>query len=406
VVWSVLLYERRKRQGKRTTSHNGEEGHKSHNHTNTFDLQKLYYFKKNKSHLKEMFKEHLNLAQQHTENFLKSLVDIHGHAVPSEYSIHATWPWILFILLAVVQFAFNWLAKFIVAAPIAECLFGQLQNNARRKMYKKRRTSIEKFSQSMIEAFFYTSYFFMGLIIISKAPWVWPSKLWWVAQDVEGKLILPLNQAETTFYVAYAARYFAFFVCVFLEPKRKDFWEMVIHHVTTVVLIVISFLSGFVRVGFVVMVLLDFADTFLHVAKLFKYTHDNRVIAGLSDTNLTKISSTCADIWFALFAITFSVSRIGFFGYVTWSVWFEAMENFVSNEKYGLHVGMNFKEYFLHGLVGMNPAFICQLLITVLFILMCIWEYFLLVAVANILSGNELKDVRSDSEDTGDDKEM
>jgi hypothetical protein len=45
-----------------------------------------------------------------------------------------------------------------------------------------------------------------------------------------------------------------------------------------------------------------------------------------------------------------------------------------------------------------EPAFFCQVLVSVLFVLMCIWEYLLVQAVWKVLSGTELKDFRSDSE--------
>ena len=318
---------------------------------------------------------------------------------PSPYSLENTFPWVLFAGLALFQFLLNWCIKTCLATPIANrCLFGQLQTNAPPQQFKKRTTLLEKFAQANVEAVFYFSYFVMGVAIILQAPWLWPSTLWWKGRDTEGKLIVPLNMAETTFYVAYAARYFAFFINVFLEPKRKDFWEMQIHHVTTVVLVYVSFVSGFVRVGFVVMVLLDFADTFLHVAKQCKYTQDGRTMAGLGQQTMTKLASTCADVWFALFAAAFTITRIGMYGYVTWSCWYEATHYFIVHEQYGVSNTWTFQKAVLHVMLQGEPVFICQVLISVLFVLMCIWEYLLVQAVVKVVSGNPLRDNRSDSE--------
>ena len=336
-----------------------------------------------------------SLERQHVEGFVSSLLFQQAQP-PSQFSINSLWPWILFFFLALVQFIFNWIGKKCIFEPFAECFFGQLQNNAPAKFFRKRKDKKEKFAQSLVEAVFYSTYFIMGCVIILEAKWVWPSTEWWVAQDKQGKLILPLNIDETTFYVAYAARYFAFFICVFLEPIRKDWWEMQVHHVTTVTLIYLSFISGFVRVGFIVMVLLDFADTFLHVAKAFKYVQECRTLAG--SKSWTSTASLCADIWFALFALAFTITRIGMYGYVTWSVWYEATENWVQHEKYGLVKSMDILTAAQHGAMTLQTGFICQLLITILFILICLWEYYLMNAVWKVLSGAPLKDVRSDSE--------
>ena len=59
------------------------------------------------------------------------------------------------------------------------------------------------------------------------------------------------------YYLLYAARYSQGMVSVFIEHKRKDFWEMLVHHFVTVSLIGISYVHGWNRVGAVVMILLD-----------------------------------------------------------------------------------------------------------------------------------------------------
>ena len=86
------------------------------------------------------------------------------------------------------------------------------------------------------------------------------------------------------------------------------------------------------------------------------------------------------------------------YGYVTWSVWVEATENWTQHEKYGLTRDMDFVSAVKHVGLRMEHGFMCQILITVLFVLMCVWECYLLIAVWKVLSGAELKDNRSDTE--------
>ena len=77
-----------------------------------------------------------------------------------------------------------------------------------------------------------------------------------------------MTPAVACYYIMYAARYFQGAVSVLLEHKRKDFWEMQLHHLTTCALVALSYSWGWNRVGLVVMLVLDPADVPLHVAKV------------------------------------------------------------------------------------------------------------------------------------------
>ncbi len=78
-----------------------------------------------------------------------------------------------------------------------------------------------------------------------------------------------------------------------LEKKRKDFIEMMTHHVITSFLVVSSYLMNFTRAGTAILVeqvskwfsfvsidlvfLQDFADIFLPLAKMLKYARFSTV---------------------------------------------------------------------------------------------------------------------------------
>ena len=53
------------------------------------------------------------------------------------------------------------------------------------------------------------------------------------------------------------------------EAPRKDYWQMMTHHVVTIVLIVASYWYNFTRVGCSIMVLMDWCDIFLPVPASF-----------------------------------------------------------------------------------------------------------------------------------------
>ena len=108
------------------------------------------------------------------------------------------------------------------------------------------------------------------------------------------------------YYLLYGSRYMQAIVSVMLEHRRKDFIEMIVHHVTTLIVIAVSFYSSIgYRVGAVIMLLFDPADVPLHVAKQCKY------IGGFTEQ--------LADVFFVLFMLTFFVTRMLVYPYTVWS---------------------------------------------------------------------------------------
>ena len=59
---------------------------------------------------------------------------------------------------------------------------------------------------------------------------------------------------------------------------EQDFKEMQVHHSLTLVLVVLSYTTGYFRVGLIMMLVLDPADVPLHGAKLLKYIADERCL--------------------------------------------------------------------------------------------------------------------------------
>jgi len=95
------------------------------------------------------------------------------------------------------------------------------------------------------------------------------------------------------------------------EPRQKDFYEMIIHHIVTVILIFSSYYTSCFRIGTAIMLLHDISDPFLEIAKLFFYSH----------------YQCGADIFFTVFAIVFIVSRCCFFPfYLLYTAWFDSFK--------------------------------------------------------------------------------
>lgn len=54
----------------------------------------------------------------------------------------------------------------------------------------------------------------------------------------------------------------------FIEPKRRDFQEMLIHHTLLLCLVVFSWLNGWFRIGMCTFIIHDVSDTFLYLLKI------------------------------------------------------------------------------------------------------------------------------------------
>ena len=67
------------------------------------------------------------------------------------------------------------------------------------------------------------------------------------------------------------AFYWSLLVTQFTDVKRKDFWEMFIHHIATLALLTLSWSNQMHRMGSLVLMVHDLADHWMELAKLCKY---------------------------------------------------------------------------------------------------------------------------------------
>lgn len=74
---------------------------------------------------------------------------------------------------------------------------------------------------------------------------------------------VPLVSCPCTMYMLMC--FFVFF-SFFVFFNVQDFWQMVIHHIVTTILLVLSYNTGFFRIGCVIILLHDVSDVFLEVS--------------------------------------------------------------------------------------------------------------------------------------------
>lgn len=145
---------------------------------------------------------------------------------------------------------------------------------------------------------------------------------------------------------------------------------MMLHHMTTILLLTFSYITNFTRVGASILLLHDSSDVLLESAKCFNY---------ISKTKNNKWASKVCDILFASFAITFLVTRIILYPrYIIFSVFFEAPNFF----------GTNWAGFWVF-----------SLLLVILQFLHIFWFYLIAKMLYKLASTGVEKDERSDDEE-------
>ena len=169
------------------------------------------------------------------------------------------------------------------------------------------------------------------------------------------------------YYVIEASFYLSLLPALLTDHKRKDFLEMVVHHVATLLLMSLSWVYNFVRVGTLVLVLHDAVDSWLEAAKIAKYLKRDKA----------------AEILFLIFTMVWIVTRVIVFPFkIVYSSMFESYP--ILNET---------RDYFSRIYYVMN------VLLCTLQVLHIIWSYYISLVALDAIKGVEIKkDSRSSLE--------
>lgn len=160
----------------------------------------------------------------------------------------------------------------------------------RKKNLAGRSSTLQKFSETGWRFTFYLTSFIYGVYVLYDQECIWNTVACW--SD------FPDSHFMTTklywYYLIELAFYTSTTATQFFDVKRKDFWEMFIHHIATILLLAGSYVMNFTKMGSFIIIVHDSADFYLEFAKMSKY-------AELKQTT---------NIAFTLFAIAFFLSRM------------------------------------------------------------------------------------------------
>lgn len=224
-----------------------------------------------------------------------------------------------------------------------------------------------KFVEAFWRALFYTGFVYLGaksLFYPEIAPWITNTvEMWedWPNFQISGMLL---------FYYQFALGCYIHQL-LWTEVTRSDAVEMILHHFITIALIVCSYLTGFTKVGSIIILLHDIADIFLETAKVFNYCSQK--------PGYKWLKAWIVDPMFGVFAVSFFLTRLVYYPYnIIGSVVTEGWGSFTCT---------------------VHSCWFFVFLLSALQLLHVFWFYLIVRMIWKLLMGTMVKDERSDDDE-------
>ncbi|XP_031278058.1 LAG1 longevity assurance homolog 3-like [Pistacia vera] len=236
---------------------------------------------------------------------------------------------------------------------------------------KERGKRIRKFKESAWKCVYFLSAEVLALSVTYDEPWFKNTRYFWVGP---GDQVWPDQKTKLKLkgLYMYAAGFYSYsiFALMFWETRRSDFGVSMSHHVATVILIVLSYIFRFARVGAIVLALHDASDVFLEIGKMSKYSGAEGV----------------ASFAFILFVLSWILLRLIYYPF--WILWSTSYEVILTLDKEKHPVDGPIYYYVF------NTLLFCLLVLHIYW-----WVLIYRMLVKQIQArGRVSEDVRSDSE--------
>ncbi|ODM87209.1 Ceramide synthase hyl-1 [Orchesella cincta] len=125
---------------------------------------------------------------------------------------------------------------------------------------------LTKFSECGWRFVYYTVSATIGICVLWDKPWIWDVKEIWRGAPLQ---TLP---SDVWWYCWICAGYYlGCLITVFTDVKKKDFRVMLGHHIVTLVIMHLMWLTNLTRIGATFLILHDVSDPFLEFAKICNY---------------------------------------------------------------------------------------------------------------------------------------
>lgn len=200
----------------------------------------------------------------------------------------------MILILTTVILAVSWFPRWLVWEPLA--------NRRMKDSTTWTYAECRRFSRACSSCMFFTLDAVFAYRILRPKEWLF-DRIGWTHRD-------PLVDADLKFYyLLYASRIASDSVSIFFESRSSDdFVAHLIHHLTTMGLILSSASVGHTRYGGIIMFFFDWADIPLLAAKAFKYL-------SLDPTDAFEF---IAKRLFEVFAVTFLLTRVVFYNCIVY----------------------------------------------------------------------------------------
>ncbi|KAK3037116.1 hypothetical protein RJ639_031535, partial [Escallonia herrerae] len=198
-----------------------------------------------------------------------------------------------------------------------------------------KRKKLNKFKEAAWKCIFSLSAEVFALSVTYNEPWFTNTRFFWegpadqVWPDQKMKLKLKgLYLFSAGFYI------YSIFTLVFWETRRSDFKVSMGHHISTIILLLLSYTFRFARVGSVILALHEGSDVFLQFGKISKYCGFERI----------------ASFSFVLFVMSWLILRLIYYPFwILWSTSYEVLP--LMNKAKHVVDGMLTCFYILNGLL-------------------------------------------------------
>lgn len=131
------------------------------------------------------------------------------------------------------------------------------------------RGKVKRFMEQTYTILYFSLFGPWGLYIMSRTSmWFFRTEQFWV--EYPHKTHIAMFKCYYLGELAYWTQQ-AFILALRLEKPRKDFKELVLHHIVTLLLITLSYVFHFTWIGLAVFITMDISDIFLALSKTLNY---------------------------------------------------------------------------------------------------------------------------------------
>lgn len=233
----------------------------------------------------------------------------------------------------------------------------QIQRWFRQRKAQDKPTTLVKFRENGWGFIYYTVSFIFGTVLLWDKPWLFDTKQLWVNYPYHS-----ISDGVWWYCMISMSFYLSLTFSQFFDVKRKDFWEMFIHHLLTIIIGSIAWICNLHRLGSLILYVHDLAAVLLDLGKCLKYANYQKA----------------CDTVFVIFTVVWVVSRLGMLPRVIYSLFVEMPQ-----------------------ILSMYPViYVMGSLLIMLVILHLMWTYMIFRALCQCVKVGKIKgDVRSSSED-------